>query len=119
MTKNNPYQKLISKLTEKKYHCIFLKLPINEIVLSSDSKNEYKIQLKKFHDLSPIIFNSLDDDGILWIVTDDLYSNGILKKISFDISSISRFCNMNRNSGGFTDDQDRTRRRLRCAEHTV
>ena len=43
MTKNNPYQKLISKLTEKKYHCIFLKLPINEIVLSSDSKNEYKI----------------------------------------------------------------------------
>jgi site-specific DNA-methyltransferase (adenine-specific) len=88
MTKNNPYQKLISKLIEKKYQCIFVKLPINEIVLFTDSKKEYEIQLKKFHDLSQIIFNSLNDDGILWIVTDDLYSNGILKKTSFDISTI-------------------------------
>ena len=88
MTKNNPYRKLISKLTEKKYHCIFLKLPINEIVLSSDLTKEYETQLKKIHDLSKILFDSLDDDGILWIVTDDLYLNGTLKKISFDISSI-------------------------------
>ena len=88
MTKNKLYQNLISKLTDKKYHCIFLKLPITEILSSSDSQKEYESQLKQITDLSKLIFNSLDENGILWIVTDDLYSNGKLKKISFDVSSI-------------------------------
>ncbi len=88
MTKINPYQNLISKLIEKKYQCVFLQLPLAEILLSSTSKNEYEYQLEEIKKLSKIIFNSLHDNGILWIVTNDLYSDGILKKIPFDISSI-------------------------------
>ena len=60
MTKNKLYQNLISKLTDKKYHCIFLKLPITEILSSSDSQKEYESQLKQITDLYKFILYNIN-----------------------------------------------------------
>ncbi|MSP65019.1 MAG: site-specific DNA-methyltransferase [Bacteroidetes bacterium] len=88
MTKNNPYQNLILELTENKFQCIILELPISEPLLSTSPDKEYENQLAEIKKLSQKIFKSLKENGTLWIITDDLYYDGKLKKTSFDISSV-------------------------------
>ncbi len=88
MTKSNPYQNLISELTENKFQCIILELPVAELLLSANPDKEYENQLTEIKKLSQSIFNSLKENGTLWIITNDLYYDGKLKKISFDISSV-------------------------------
>lgn len=86
MNPTNLFSNLISTLNRKKFKCIILQLP-DEIFLTS-SKKKYQEKLKEIEKLSKILFNSLSDNGILWIFVNDVYHNGMLKKTSFDISQI-------------------------------